>query len=464
MGELEGLRPPGGASWGSPPAAGLVYPAGWAMVTAASAGAIPIGMDQKDVFALALGLAGTPWTVVEVRFDPELKRLNIEVDFPPGSRFPHPESGQDCAVYDSEPRSWRHMNFFQFECYVNAHVPRVDGGPGPGVKRVAVPWARPHSGFSLFMESMMLLMARSGMTVAETARTVGEYPQRVWTVLLHHVAQAHGRMDLGQVRVISVDEVCRARGQNYLTIISEPKQDGRPTRVLLAVEGRDSRTLRDFADHLRRRGLAPEQIRTICSDMSPAYIKGISEEFGGALLVFDYFHVVQLVGNALDQVRRRERREFPQELKGVRWAMLKGEDRLTEAERRTRQRVCSGKLQTGKAFNQLDALRDIMKEPDPAVAERDLKWWCGWVGRSRIPEMKKAAKTIRNHWDGVVAYLRTRVTNGAAEALNGIIQTVKRKARGFRSVEYFSAMIYLVASHLKFDLPDPVPATHTKSP
>ena len=288
-------------------------------------------MDQKDVFALALGLAGTPWTVVEVRFDPELKRLNIEVDFPPGSRFPHPDTGQASPVYDSEPRSWRHMNFFQFECYVKAHVPRVDGGPGSGVKRVAVPWARPHSGFSLFMESMMLLMARSGMTVAETARTVGEYPQRVWTVLLHHVAQAHGRMDLGRVRVISVDEVCRARGQNYLTIISEPKQDGRPTRVLLAVEGRDSKTLRDFADHLRRRGLAPEQIDTICSDMSPAYIKGISEEFGGALLV----------SNALDQVRRRERREFPEELKGVRWAMLKGEDKLSDEERAARSRVCA---------------------------------------------------------------------------------------------------------------------------
>ena len=63
-------------------------------------------------------------------FDPELKCLNIEVDFPPESRFPHPESGQDCAVYDSEARSWRHMNFCQFECHVNARVPRVDGRPG----------------------------------------------------------------------------------------------------------------------------------------------------------------------------------------------------------------------------------------------------------------------------------------------------------------------------------------------
>lgn len=82
--------------------------------------------------------------------------------------------------------------------------------------------------------------------------------------------------------------------------------------------------------------------------------------------------MVQLVSQALDRVRRRERRQFPQELRGVRWAMLKGEERLTDAERRTRQRVCAGRLQTGKAFNHLDALRQIMRQPDPVAAERDL--------------------------------------------------------------------------------------------
>lgn len=412
---------------------------------------------------MALGLAGTPWKVVDVRFDEALKRLDIDLDFPPGSRFPHPQTGQPCAVYDSEPRTWRHLNFFQFECYLNAHVPRVDGGPDAGIKRVTVPWARPFGQFTLLMESLALLLAQSGMTVAEVARTLGEYPQRIWGIVLHHVAQAHARMNLEDVRVISVDEVSRARGQDYLTIVSEPRQDGRPTRVLLAVEGRDSKTLREFADHLRRRGLDPEQIRTICSDMSAAYIKGISEQFGGAVLVFDYFHVVKLVGEALDEVRKRERQQFPEELKGALWALKKDWSRLTEEERKIRERVLGGHLQTGKAFNHLDALRTLMREPDPAKAERQLTWWLGWVGRSQIPEMKKVARTIREHWDGVVAYLRTRVTNGAAEALNGIIQTVKRKSRGFRNIEYFTAMIYLVASRLEFDLPSPVPATHTKS-
>lgn len=420
-------------------------------------------MVQKDVFAVALGLQGSPWKVVDVRFDREFKRLEIDLDYPPGSRFPHPQSGEPCATYDTEQRTWRHLNFFQFQCYVNAPIPRVDGGPGYGVKRVAVPWARPNSGFSLFMESLVMLLAQSGMSVSEVGRVIGEYPQRIWSILLHHVEKAHAAMDLGSVRAISVDEVCRARGQNYLTIVSEPKQDGHPTRVLLVLEGRDNKTLREFRDHLRRRGLDSGQIETICSDMSPAYIKGITENFGGALLVFDYFHVVQLVTNALDQVRRRERREYPEKLKGCRWALLKSYEKLTEAEKKIRDRVCAGQLQTGKAYNHLDALRTIMQEPDAAEAEKSLKWWCGWVGRSRIPEMKKVSRTIRKHWDGIVAYLRTRVTNGAAEAINGIIQTVKRKSRGFKTVEYFRAMIYLVASNLTFDLPSPVPSTHTKS-
>lgn len=180
--------------------------------------------------------------------------LENDLDSPPGSRFAHPDTGEPTAVYDTDKRSWRHLSFFQFECYVNAFVPRGGGSSGGSVKRVAVPWARPQSGFTMLMESMMLVLAQSGMTVAEVARFLGEYPQRVWTVLLHHVAKAHEAMDLSQVRIISIDEVCRRRGQKYLTIISEPKQDGHPTRVLLALEGRDSKTLREFSSHLRRVG------------------------------------------------------------------------------------------------------------------------------------------------------------------------------------------------------------------
>jgi transposase len=422
-------------------------------------------MNPNEVFALALGLEGTAWYVADVRFDKELRRLDIDLDFPPGSRFAHPDSGQLCALYDTErePSTWRHLNFFQFECYVHAFVPRVDGGPGAGVKQVRVPWARPRSGFTLLMESLMVLLAQTGMTVAEVARTVGEYAQRLWNVIEHHVAAAHERMDLSQVNILSVDEVAKRRGHDYLTVLSEPGQEGERSRVLFVTEGKEAQAVGRAGEFLTERGVPTGQIQTVCADMSAAYRKGIGQTFPEATLVFDYFHVIQLATAAVDEVRRRERQSFPELLKGKRWLFLKGEDKLSEEEKAERARLCRGQLQTGKAWNHVDALRDIMKQRDAAAAERDLKWWCGWVSRSRIPEMKKVAKSIREHWEGIVAYLKTRVTNGAAEALNGIIQTVKRKSRGFRTFRYFRIMIYLVASRLKFDLPQPVPTTHTNS-
>jgi transposase len=421
-------------------------------------------MNEKEVFGMALGLAGTPWYVSEVQFDRDNRRLDIKLDFPPGSRFEHPVTKQASPVYDTAEQSWRHLNFFQFECYVHAFVPRVDGGPDGGVRQIEVPWARARSGFTLFMESLMVLCANTGMTVAELGRVVGEYPQRLWRVLEYHVEKAHQKMDLQSVQTVSVDEVSKRRGHDYLTVLSEAGQDGEPSRVLFVTEGKEARAITDCREFLEQRGVRREQIKQICSDMSVAYTKGIEDEFPDAQLIYDYFHVVQAVSKGVDKVRRRECKTFPQLLTGTRWLWLKGEGKLSEEEQQLRRSLlCRGKLHTGKAYMHLSALRDLMKQRDRSAALTDLKWWCGWLDRSRIPEMRAVSKTVKNHWNGIVAYLKDRITNGAAEALNGIIQTVKRKSRGFRTFRYFRIMIYLVASKLKFDLPEAVPTTHTTS-
>ena len=101
-------------------------------------------------------------------------------DFPPGTRFAHPTSGEPAPIYDTRDRTWRHLNFFQYECYLHAWVPRVEGGEESGTKTVEVPWARPGSGFTLMMEAMMVLFTRNGMTVAQAGRTLGEHAHRVW--------------------------------------------------------------------------------------------------------------------------------------------------------------------------------------------------------------------------------------------------------------------------------------------
>lgn len=421
-------------------------------------------MDERTVFGMALGLVNTPWYVESVTFDRELRRLDIRLEFNPGTRFTHPGAGQLAPVYDTLERTWRHLNFFQFECYLHAFVPRVDGGAdGGGVAQIQVPWARAGSGFTLLMEAMMVFLTSTGMTVAEAAEAVGEYPQRLWRVLHHHVPAARALADYSAVKAVGIDEVSRTKGQDYLTVVTEVASSQQRARVLAVVPGRDANAVAEAQADLAKHGLKAEAVQTVCTDFSAAYIKGVEETYPAARQIFDFFHLMKLAGEAVDQVRRRERKEFPERLKGTRWLWLKRPERLKPEEQRKLERLRRSQLQTGRAYNYLDSLRSLMNTDEPETAERALWQWTRWVLRGRIEEMKKVARTIRRHWEGVVAYLWTRINNGTAEALNGIIQTVKRKARGFRTIENFRLMIYLVAARLTFRLPIPTPITHTTS-
>ena len=136
-------------------------------------------MNERQLFTGALGLAGTPWHVTEVTLDAAAQRRDIHWDFPPGTRFPRPSDGQLAPVSDAAPRSWRHWNFFPYECDLHAFLPRVDGGEPDGVKTAAVPWARPGSGFTLLREAMIVMLCQGGMTVAEAARTMSEHAHRL---------------------------------------------------------------------------------------------------------------------------------------------------------------------------------------------------------------------------------------------------------------------------------------------
>lgn len=106
----------------------------------------PANVNPGDLFTMALGLT-PPWKVTEVTLNQEVGELHLTIDFAQGSRFNCPHCGQpECAVHDTDQRQWRHLNFFQYACYVHARQPRIKC-PTCGVKTVPVPWARPGSGF-----------------------------------------------------------------------------------------------------------------------------------------------------------------------------------------------------------------------------------------------------------------------------------------------------------------------------
>src|SRR5688572_30623995 len=129
-------------------------------------------MHDTQLMQLALGLL-PPWQVASCTFDPKARRLDIDIDFPRGSRFACPQCGKpDCPAYDTERLEWRHLDFFQYQAYLHARVPRTNCADC-GIKRVAVPWARPGSGFTLLFEALIMAMAPA-MPILAIAGAFGE--------------------------------------------------------------------------------------------------------------------------------------------------------------------------------------------------------------------------------------------------------------------------------------------------
>ena len=174
-------------------------------------------METREVFSLGLGLSA-PWKLSGQRLDIEKRphELHLEVVADRGAVFPCPECRRACKAHDFESFTWQHLNFFQHRCFITARVPRV-ACPDHGVKRAAVPWARPGSRFTLLFEHAALVLVRE-MPVLAAARFIGITDKRLWRIVDHYVRRAVAGLDLRGVRSLGLDETASRRRHNYVTV------------------------------------------------------------------------------------------------------------------------------------------------------------------------------------------------------------------------------------------------------
>lgn len=406
-------------------------------------------MDKLGLFQAALGIA-EPWQVAEASFDPESGRLDIHLDFPRGARFACPECDQqDCRVHDTETKTWRHLDFFQHQAYLHARVPRVRC-PAHGVRQVALSWARPGSGFTLLFEALLLELSPH-MPVAAIARMVDEHDTRIWRVLEHYVEKARQELDFSQVTRVGVDETSARRGQDYVSLF----MDLDTPRVMFATKGRDAATVARFAQDLIAHSGDPDQVTSVCCDMSPAFIRGVTDHLKSAEITFDRYHVIAQLNTAVDAVRRGERKTHP-ELARTRYIWLKRPANLTVSQAETLAWLTrpSSRLATARAYRWRMDFDGFYDQP-PELAEAYLRRWCRGAIRSRLEPIKTFVAMIGAHWDGILRWHQTRSSNGILEGTNSLIQAAKRKARGYRSKTKMITIIYLIAGRL------PLPSIHT---
>jgi len=403
-------------------------------------------MQDTTLYEQLLGLSD-PWFVSSVKLDVAKARVDIEVEHREGACWQCPVCGKVVGLYDhAEERVWRHLDTCQFQTYLHARVPRV-GCAEHGIINATLPWGERGSRFTMLMERLIINVLQQTYTISAACRLLGITWDQAQTVMFRAVRRGLKRRETQTPQYIAADEKS-VRGQHYVTVVCDLEESA----VLYVAPDRNTESLAGYY-----RQLTPEQkqgIKAVALDMCPSFVKATQEHLpeGEYKIVFDRFHIMKLINEALDTVRKQENALLYQQgddrLNGSRQLWLWGEENLPQ---KYQERFASLKqldLRTSRAWAMKENLRRLWEQPTLVAGSEHLVRWLDWVNRSGIKPMIQAAKALKQRMSSILNYLLHPITTGTSEGMNSKIQAIKHKSRGFRNTDNFIQAIYFFCGKL----------------
>lgn len=352
--------------------------------------------------------------------------------------------GERCPGYDRDRgRRWRHLDVAGMLLHLRYDIRRVKC-PRCGVKVEQVPWAETGAWFTRpFEDHVGCLTQRCDKTTVSDLMRVGW--ETVGSIIQRVVARRQVGDELDGLTHIGVDELSYRRHHEYITIVVDHTRK----RIVWAKRGKNAATLEAFFDEL-----GPERctkLQAVTIDMSAAYIKAVTDRAPQATLVFDRFHVQRLVQDAVDEVRRDEARAAicdaeRKQVKQTRWSLLKSFWNLSLFDSIRLSQLQRENQRLYRAYLLKEAFVRVLGCPSEWLARHKLDEWIRWARRSRLEPFKRVAATIRDHAEGILAYVRSGLSNGRTEALNGKARTITRRSYGFHSPHGLIALLKLCCS------------------
>ena len=356
-----------------------------------------------------------------------------------------------------EPVRWVHLGIGVIRIILE-YAPRRVECPSCGVRVELVPWARADSRFTRPFEEMTAYLAQI-TNKTEVSRMMGIAWRTVGNIIERVVADKLDAGRLENLHRIGVDEFSYRKRHRYITVVVDHDRQ----RVVWAKEGKSSETLNAFFDELGKDRAG--KLETITIDMSAAFIKSIEAKAPQAQIVFDLFHVLKLASEAVDEVRRSMVRRLmeidnPDEaaaIKKSRFVLLRRPWDLSSREWDKLSAIQEHNAPLYRAYLLKESLSNVFDETSTVAAKKELDRWLAWASRSKLEPFVKAARTIREYKDRILAYIETKLTNGMTEGFNNKLRMIARRAFGFHSAGALIAMLFLCCGGVTTDPPLPGP-------
>ena len=387
-----------------------------------------------------------PWYIRELDVHKGTKSVNVYIDYVGGTTFKCPNCEQDCKVHDSTYRVWRHLDIINYRCYLNIKIPRIRCDKHKVLVIDKIPWGRTTIHFThLFEQQVMKLCAE--MSMSAVAKHLGEIDTTMWSIFNYQIEKAKAtQLDFSKLKRICVDETATRRGHNYVTIFS----DGESGDVAFVTDGRKQETFGLLYEQLFEHMGDPNNIEQFIMDMSKSYKAGCEQYFSHSEIIFDRFHIKMGLNKAIDKVRKSEVGHV-EKLKKTKYLWLKNEWDLNEIETKMlKEFMQECNTDTVKAYS-LKAGFDQLWSIQPRAVVALLEVWIDKAKQTYLEPIKTFINTIKNNYKGVVNSMKTGLSNAVAEGINSIVQLTKSRARGFRNLNNFINMIYMLGNDFKFN-------------
>jgi transposase len=389
-------------------------------------------MDDKRLYQQILGL-GEPWVVDRVELDLAEGRVDVFVTHSATATWRCPHCLKVCALHDhAAERSWRHLDTCQLRTFLHARTPRVDCDEH-GVCNVSLPWAEPGSHFTRLMEAFVIDVLGHCRNIKSAAALAGLSWDACANVMGRAVARGLRRREPRAASLLSVDEKRYRRGHVYATIVADADRGV----VLEVTDGHKAESLAAFY-----RGLSPDQrgaIRAVAMDMHAPYVAATRDHLpdGEARIVFDRFHVMKHVNEALERVRVGEHRELRASgndtLERARQMLLWADENRPAKYDDPMTRLRQQDLRTGTAWAMKENLRRLWHCPTIPAAREHFAAWSRWVADSAIKPMQHLARRLTARLDPIIRFCQHPITTAISEGLNSQIANAQHRAAGYRS-------------------------------
>jgi transposase len=365
---------------------------------------------------------------IECVSEPEAS-IHIYLDY----QLPYCEiGGMRYNLYDHAPvRSWQHLSWFEYPCFIVCRVPRYIDSVGK-VKTMEVSFAQMGKSYTRLFSAHVIAALQEIKVQHSVANLFHTSPYIVRSIMENAVNEAlDARGEVTDLQTVSIDEKAFKKGHNYATILIDSQND----YVVEMTEGRAEKDLKVLFYCISSQEKQP-QLERVNIDMWQPYINVIEEIAPQAMIVHDKFHLVKKLSEAIDKTRRKEVKNEPL-LKKNRFTVLKNEENRTQSQQSVFEQLDKANLKTAQAWHIRENFKSLFEIQDRTVSGNLLWDWMENSMTKGLTFINDVINTIKNHVKGVVNALITRTDSGKHENLNGRIQAVLAKARGFKNFDRF---------------------------